>query len=86
MSFHNRRRVDLKIYFKDSPTPLWVENVCHIGTEGGLLRIMTTSPEGEVECQWWPLCNVFNIRQIGKPKEMYEMGYMIIKEDIKNDN
>jgi hypothetical protein len=57
--FSNTRRLKLRIYFTDSPSPIEVENVCHIGTEGGLLRIITES-----ETQWWPLCHVFNIRKL----------------------
>ena len=57
--YQNNRRLRLKIYFQDSPSPLEVENVMHMNTEGGLLRIITEN-EGS---QWWPLCNVFNIRE-----------------------
>lgn len=63
--FKNTRRMTLKIYFSDSPSPIEVENVCHLGTEGGLLRVITASGE----CQWWPLCNVFNIRQIDRKEQ-----------------
>ena len=56
--FSNKRRMSLRIYFTDSPTPVDVDNVMHMCTEGELLRIIT-----EGETQWWPLRHVFNIRQ-----------------------
>lgn len=59
MATKNTRRMNLVIYFTDSPSTLEVENVCHMNTEGGLLRIITA----DGECQWWPLLSVFNIRQ-----------------------
>lgn len=55
-----QRILDLRIYFSDSPTPVDVPNVCHIGTEGGLLRIITDDGES----QWWPLVHVFRIQQL----------------------
>ena len=61
--FQNNRRSDITIYFSDSPSPIEVKNVCHIGTEGGLLRIITDGGyDNGGETQWWPLCKVFNIR------------------------
>jgi hypothetical protein len=63
MAVINNRRMHIMIYFKDSPSPLEITDVCHIGTEGGLLRIIWSNGEGE---QWWPLCHVFNIRRIEK--------------------
>ena len=63
MSFENNRRMDLTIYFTDSPSPLEVKNVCHMGTEGGLLRVITDGGHDVGgQTQWWPLCHVFNIR------------------------
>jgi len=62
-NFHNTRRYDLTVYFSDSPCPLEIHNACHLGTEGGLLRIVTE----DGETQWWPLCNVFNIRKMNRP-------------------
>jgi len=65
MSFKNKRRCDLMIYFSDSPSPVEVEGVCHIGTEGGLLRIVTDGGhDSGGQTQWWPLMHVFNIRLI----------------------
>ena len=65
--FHNRRRMHLLIYFKDSPSPIEVENVCHLSTEGGLLRVITSGGADEGgETQWWPLCHVFNIRMLSR--------------------
>jgi len=55
--------MDVRIYFDDSPSPIEIYNVCHLGTEGGLLRIITDGGEQ----QWWPLCKVFNIRKINEP-------------------
>ena len=59
MAVENNRRMDITIYFDDSPSPVQVKNVCHIGTEGGLLRIIYDDDQ----CQWWPMIKVFNIRQ-----------------------
>ena len=68
--FKNRRRMHLKIYFKDSPSPIEIENVCHLGTEGGLLRVITNGGrEAGGETQWWPLCHVFNIRMLSAKEE-----------------
>lgn len=53
-----RRVYDLTIYFKDSATPLYIDNIWHINTEGELLRLIIDG-----KSQWWPLCNVFNIRE-----------------------
>jgi len=54
-----KRIYKLKIYFADSPTPLFLEDVWHIQTEGGLLRMIVGG-----KSQWWPLCNVAQIREI----------------------
>lgn len=62
------RKVDIRIYFADNPSPLDISNVCHIGTEGGLLRVAYNdgnTPE-TIETQWWPLAHVFNIRLVKK--------------------
>ena len=65
--FLNTRRMDLRIYFMDSPSPIDVLNVCHLGTEGGLLRIITNGgPSQGGGTQWWPLCNIFNIRVLAQ--------------------
>jgi hypothetical protein len=61
MTFYsNSRRYKLRIYFTDSPHPVEVEGVMHMQTEGGLLRIITEDGLS----QWWPLVQVFNIRQV----------------------
>lgn len=60
--FSNNRRMKLVVYFTDSPSPIEIDNVCHLGTEGGLLRVITAG--GEV--QWWPLQHIFNIRQTAR--------------------
>ena len=63
----NKRRMDIRIYFSDSPSPIDVLNVCHIGTEGGLLRVITDGGHDEGgETQWWPLSAVFNIRLLAR--------------------
>lgn len=54
-----RRVYDLKIYFADSPTPFFVNDVWHINTEGGLLRLIING-----KSQWYPLCNIANIREV----------------------
>ena len=64
MSVTKSRRINITIYFRDSSMPIEVYNVCHMGTEGGLLRVIYD----EGEQQWWPLCNIFNIRLIKGPK------------------
>lgn len=69
MAFKNTRRMSLRLYFGDSPSPIEVEDVCHLGTEGGLLRIITTSPDGGTETQWWPLQHIFNIRLLSLKEE-----------------
>lgn len=59
-----RRIYSLAVYFQDSPTPLYVDNVWHIQTEGGLLRLIIDG-----KSQWWPLCNVANIRELERREE-----------------
>jgi hypothetical protein len=56
-----RRVYSLQIYFQDSPTPLYLDDVWHIQTEGGLLRLII----GGVS-HWWPLCNIANISETAK--------------------
>ena len=59
--------MSIRIYFTDSPSPIDVENVCHIGTEGGLLRVITDGGyDAGGETQWWPLMHIFNIRLTGR--------------------
>lgn len=55
-----KRVYSLKLYFQDSPTPLFVDNVWHIQTEGALLRLIING-----ESQWWPLCNLAFIKEVG---------------------
>ena len=56
------RFYDLVVYFQDSPTPVYIENVKHINTEGGLLRMILNDDKS----QWWPLCNIATIRELDK--------------------
>jgi hypothetical protein len=62
-----RRVYKVVIYFQDSPTPLELSNVWHIQTEGGLLRMIING-----NSQWWPLCNIANIRELGRHSELIE--------------
>lgn len=65
MAVSSNRRMKLRVYFKDSPSPVDVSDVCHLGTEGELLRIVTGGGADKGgETQWWPLCHVFNIRMM----------------------
>lgn len=57
-----QRHYDLVIYFQDSASPLYLEGVRHINTEGGLLRMILN----DWKSQWWPLCNIANIRELDK--------------------
>lgn len=57
-----QRHYDLVIYFQDSPTPLYLEGVRHITTQGAMLKVVCNDWKN----QWWPLCNIFNIREIDK--------------------
>lgn len=67
MAFQNNRRMNIRIYFKDSPSPIDVTNVCHMGTEGGLLRIVTDGGHDHGgETQWWPLIHVFSVRLLSR--------------------
>jgi len=59
-----RRIYSLTIYFQDSATPLYLDDVWHIQTEGGLLRLIIAG-----KSQWWPLCNIANIRETAKREE-----------------
>ena len=59
-----KRVYKLAIYFQDSPSPFYVDDVWHIQTEGGLLRLIIGG-----KSQWWPLCNVANIRELEKRDE-----------------
>ena len=59
-----RRIYTVRIYFKDSPNPLELENVWHICTEGGLLRMIVAGIS-----QWWPLINVFRIQELDKKEQ-----------------
>ena len=61
MSQVTKRVYDLKIYFQDSPTPLFLTDVWHIQTEGGLLRLIVKGVS-----QWYPLCNVARIQELQK--------------------
>jgi hypothetical protein len=54
------KRLKLEITFKDSPTPAYYHEVTNICTEGGLLRIIMN----ETYSQWFPLVNVFRIKEI----------------------
>lgn len=54
-----RRIYKVCIYFQDSPSPLYLDDVWHIQTEGSLLRMIIGG-----KSQWWPLCNIANIREI----------------------
>ena len=72
--FKNNRRMNIRIYFSDSPSPIDVRNVCHMGTEGGLLRIITDGGlDAGGETQWWPLSAVFNIRLLSRNTVNAEM-------------
>jgi hypothetical protein len=49
-----RKRIyGLTMYLIDSPVPVFLDNVEHIQTEGGLLRLIIDG-----KSKWWPLCNV----------------------------
>lgn len=56
-----KRIYKLKIYYKDSPSPYFVENVEHIQTEGGLLRLIVNG-----KSQWIPLENIAYFNEIEK--------------------
>lgn len=56
------REYNLQVYFTDSPHPVEVFGVVHMQTEGALLRITTCDGLS----RWWPLCQVFSIRQMGE--------------------
>ncbi len=58
------RVYNLVVHFKDSPTPIYVDGVQNVLTEGGLLRLVA---EGS-ESVWWPLCNVAQIKELGRSK------------------
>jgi hypothetical protein len=60
MAFERNRLFDIRIYFRDSPSTLDITGVCHMGTEGGLYRVITD----DGDCQWWPLDAIFNIRRL----------------------
>ena len=62
MMLDNRYVYDLQIYLRDTPVSYVAKNVCHIGTEGGLFRIINI----DGDTQWWPLAHVFNIRQLAR--------------------
>lgn len=59
-----KRVYDLVIYFQDSPNPLYLNDVWHIQTEGGLLRLIINGCS-----QWWPLANIANIRELDRRTE-----------------
>lgn len=59
-----KRVYDLVIYLKDSPTPVYLNDVWHIQTEGGLLRLIMNG-----ESQWWPLENIATIRELDRRTE-----------------
>lgn len=61
MSEITKRVYSLKVYFQDSPSPLFLENVWHIQTEGGLLRLIVNG-----KSQWYPLCNVARLEELDK--------------------
>lgn len=61
------RRYDLLVRFADSPVPIKVFNVCHIGTEGGLLRINTDGGHADGgKTFFWPLIHVFQIEVLAR--------------------
>lgn len=51
----------IKLYYKDSPTPMIFDNVWHIQTEGQLLRLIVNG-----KSQWIPLNNVAYFKEIDK--------------------
>jgi hypothetical protein len=55
------RIYSITIYLSDSPTPVYIDNVEHIQTEGNLLRIISESLS-----TWYPLCNVAYIKENSK--------------------
>lgn len=56
-----KRVYKLKVYFQDSPSPWYVDNVWHIQTEGGLLRLIIDG-----KSQWFPLCNIQRLEELDK--------------------
>jgi len=48
-----KRTYDIVLYYTDSPTPEYIDNVEHFQTEGGLLRLIISG-----KSKWIPLINV----------------------------
>lgn len=75
MPFENNRRLHLRVYFSDSPIPLEITEARHMQTEGELLRIIGADGTS----QWWPLRQVFNIREI---PERQDLNYAAIMAEM----
>lgn len=56
------RTYNLKMYYKDSPVPEYLEKICDIITEGGLLRLVREN-DGSI---WIPLTNIYTIEEMDK--------------------
>jgi len=65
-----RRIYKLKIYFQDSPTPYFIENVWHIQTEGNLLRLIIGKEGNTIgKSMWYPLSNIAYLKEIEMVEE-----------------
>lgn len=56
-----KRIYTLRLYFRDSPTTLDIEDVEHIQTEGGLLRLIINGSS-----RWYPLSIIAWVDEIGR--------------------
>jgi len=60
------RMYTLDIRFTDSPNPWIIENVRHIQTEGGLLRLIVGETTESRKSIWIPLCQVHQIAEVDR--------------------
>lgn len=59
-----KRLYNIKLYYRDSPTPEFLQDVEHIQTEGDLLRFIING-----QSKWIPLCNVAYFLEINVKEE-----------------